>query len=109
MIVPVKCKADAIGNCMDLDGNGTFDGYPDSIQQPATSLVTDAHGAGLLVHEYTFRSEKGYYNLPYDARSDPLKEYLTHYRLGVDGVFRMRSTLRCTRERSWSAKSSTER
>ena len=87
MIVPVKCRLDGAGNCMDLDGNGTFDGYPDSIQQPATRLVSDAHRAGLFVHEYTFRSEKGYYNLPYEAKGDPLKEYLTHYRLGVDGVF----------------------
>jgi glycerophosphoryl diester phosphodiesterase len=87
MIVPVKCKLDGAGNCMDLDGNGTFDGYPDSIQQPATSLVADAHRAGLFVHEYTFRSEKGFYNVPYDAKGDPVKEYLTHYGLGVDGVF----------------------
>jgi len=87
MVIPVKCRLDHAGNCMDLDGNGTFDGYPDSIQQPATSLVADAHRAGLFVHEYTFRTEKGYYNVPYDAKGDPLKEYLTHYRHGVDGVF----------------------
>jgi glycerophosphoryl diester phosphodiesterase len=87
MIVPVKCKLDVASNCMDLDGNGRFDGYPDSIQQHATSLVADAHHAGLFVHEYTFRSEKGFYNLPYDANGDPLKEYMTHFALGVDGVF----------------------
>ena len=87
MIVPVKCKLDGAGNCMDLDGNGIFDGYPDAIQQQPTSLVSDAHRAGLFVHEYTFRSEKGYYHLPFDAKGDPVKEYLTHYRLGVDGVF----------------------
>jgi glycerophosphoryl diester phosphodiesterase len=87
MVVPVKCRLDAAGNCKDLDGNGTFDGYPDSIQQPATSLVADAHRAGLFVHEYTFRSEKGYYNVPFDAKGDPLNEYMTHFRLGVDGVF----------------------
>jgi len=87
MIVPVKCRLDAAGNCMDLDGSGAFDGYPDSIQQPATSLVADAHRTGLFVHEYTFRSEKGYYNVPFDARANPVLEFLTHYRLGVDGVF----------------------
>jgi glycerophosphoryl diester phosphodiesterase len=87
MIVPVKCKLDAANNCMDLDGSGTFDGYPDSIQQPATSLVGDAHRAGLFVHEYTFRSEKGFYNVPFDAKGDPLKEYTTHFQLGVDGLF----------------------
>ena len=31
--------------------------------------------------------ENGFYNLPFDVKGDPLKEYLTHYRLGVDGVF----------------------
>ena len=25
--------------------------------------------------------------MPFDAQGDPVKEYLTHYRLGVDGVF----------------------
>jgi glycerophosphoryl diester phosphodiesterase len=87
MIVPVKCKLDAAGSCADLDGNGSFDGYADAIQQHPTSLVADAHRAGLFVHEYTFRSEKGYYHLPFDAKGDPVKEYLTHFELGVDGVF----------------------
>jgi glycerophosphoryl diester phosphodiesterase len=88
MVVPVKCKLDNAGNCRDLDGNGTFDGYNDAIQQAPTSLVRDAHRAGLFVHEYTFRSEKGgYYNVPFDAKGDPLNEYMTHFRLGVDGVF----------------------
>jgi glycerophosphoryl diester phosphodiesterase len=87
MIVPVKCVLDSANNCKDLDGNGAFDGYPDVIQQPATTLVTDAHRAGLFVHEYTFRSEKGYYHVPFDAHGDPVKEYHRHYALGVDGVF----------------------
>jgi glycerophosphoryl diester phosphodiesterase len=87
MIVPVKCALDAASNCRDLDGNGAFDGYPDAIQQPATTLITDAHRAGLFVHEYTFRSEKGYYHVPFDAHGDPVKEYQRHYALGVDGVF----------------------
>jgi len=87
MVIPVKCTLDAGGNCTDLDGNGTFDGYPDATQQAPTSLVADAHKAGLFVHEYTFRSEKGYYNVPFDAKGDPVQEYLTHFRIGVDGVF----------------------
>ena len=41
----------------------------------------------VLVHEYTFRSEKGYYNPPFDAKGEPVAEYLQHFRLGVDGVF----------------------
>ena len=88
MVVPVKCITDTAGNCKDLDGNGVFDGYNDAIQQRPTSLVADAHRAGLFVHEYTFRNEKGgYYNVPFDAHGDPLKEYATHFALGVDGVF----------------------
>ena len=87
MIVPVKCALDGAGNCKDMDGDGAFNGYADSTQQAATTLVADAHKAGLFIHEYTFRSEKGYYNLPLDAAGDPVVEYLTHFRLGVDGVF----------------------
>ena len=87
MIVPVKCTLDAAAKCVDKDGDGAFNGYADSTQQPATTLVADAHRAGLFVHEYTFRNERGYYNLPLDAAGDPKVEYLTHFRLGVDGVF----------------------
>jgi len=87
MLVPVKCTLDAAGSCKDMDGDGTFNGYADSTQQPATTLVADAHKVGLFVHEYTFRNERGYYNLPLDAAGDPVLEYLTHFRLGVDGVF----------------------
>ena len=88
MIVPVKCTLDAAGACKDLNGNGTFDGYNDAVSQAPTTLVADAHKAGLFVHEYTFRSEKGgYYNVSFDNGGDPVNEYLQHYRLGVDGVF----------------------
>ena len=71
MIVPVKCTLDAAGKCRDVDGDGAFNGYADSTQQPATTLVVDAHRAGLFVHEYTFRNERGYYNLPLDAGRRP--------------------------------------
>jgi hypothetical protein len=27
------------------------------------------------------------YNLPFDAKDDPLNKYLVHFRLGVDGLF----------------------
>jgi glycerophosphoryl diester phosphodiesterase len=87
MVVPVKCSLDAAGACKDMDGDGAFNGYADSTQQAPTTLVADAHKAGLFVHEYTFRNERGYYNLPFDAGGDPVAEYLTHFRLGVDGVF----------------------
>jgi glycerophosphoryl diester phosphodiesterase len=50
-----------------------------------TSLVADAHRAGLVVHPYTFRDEPEF--LAPDYRLDPIAEYLQFYRLGVDGVF----------------------
>jgi glycerophosphoryl diester phosphodiesterase len=52
---------------------------------PPTSLVADAHRAGLLVHPYTFRDEPEF--LAPDYQLDPIREYLQFYRLGVDGVF----------------------
>ncbi len=50
-----------------------------------TSLVTDAHGAGLLVHPYTFRNESLF--LAPDYNGNPELEYEQFYALGVDGVF----------------------
>jgi glycerophosphoryl diester phosphodiesterase len=63
-----------------------------------TSLVDDAHQAGLLVHPYTFRNENNF--LPADFRQgnpaspiylratgDAPAEYRLFFRLGVDGVF----------------------
>jgi glycerophosphoryl diester phosphodiesterase len=53
--------------------------------QPPTSLVADAHKAGLFVHVFTFRNERKY--LAADYEGDAQKEYLKFFRLGVDGVF----------------------
>lgn len=50
-----------------------------------TSLVGDAHKAGLFVHVYTFRNEKKY--LAGLFNGDPVAEYLPYFRAGVDGVF----------------------
>ena len=50
-----------------------------------TSLIADAHKAGLFVHPYTFRDEPDF--LAPDYGLDPTKEYLQFYLLGVDGVF----------------------
>ncbi len=52
---------------------------------PATTLVADAHAAGLKVHPYTFRNEERY--LLKEYQKDPQAEYLEFYALGVDGVF----------------------
>jgi glycerophosphoryl diester phosphodiesterase len=52
---------------------------------PPTSVITDAHKAGLFVHIFTFRNEPNYLAGTYDG--DPEAEYLKFFRLGVDGVF----------------------
>jgi glycerophosphoryl diester phosphodiesterase len=50
-----------------------------------TSLIREAHAAGLRVHPYTFRSDVPHLAKAYEG--DALKEYLQFYALGVDGVF----------------------
>ncbi|MBW4642765.1 MAG: glycerophosphodiester phosphodiesterase [Goleter apudmare HA4340-LM2] len=50
-----------------------------------TSLVHDAHAAGLLVHAWTFRNEDFF--LPLDFQGNPRGEYQLFFRLGIDGVF----------------------
>ena len=50
-----------------------------------TSLIADAHKAGLFVHSYTFRNEKKYLAGIY--KGDPTAEYLAFFRAGIDGVF----------------------
>lgn len=50
-----------------------------------TSLIADAHAAGLLVHPYTFRNEKQY--LAPDYHDNPEAEYEQFFNLGVDGIF----------------------
>jgi glycerophosphoryl diester phosphodiesterase len=52
---------------------------------PPTDLVARAHRHGLVVHPYTFRNEQRRLNPDYGG--NPVNEYLTFYRLGVDGVF----------------------
>ena len=51
----------------------------------ATTVIEQAHAAGLSVHTYTFRSEPATLAPEYD--NDPLNEYRRFYELGIDGVF----------------------
>ena len=53
--------------------------------QSPTTLVDDAHAAGLLVHPYTFRSEDDFLAAEYNG--NPELEYEQFFSLGVDGVF----------------------
>lgn len=50
-----------------------------------TSVIEQAHAAGLRVHTYTFRNEAATLAPEYGA--DPLIEYRQFFMLGIDGVF----------------------
>src|SRR5215213_9617066 len=63
-----------------------------------TTLIRDAHRAGLLVHPFTFRPENNFLAAPYRqgnpaspeylrARGDQPAELALYYALGVDGLF----------------------
>ena len=68
----------------DLNGDGQISDADRRLQAP-TSLVDDAHAAGLLVHPYTFRNED--YFLAQDYNGNPEQEYEQFFKLGVDGLF----------------------
>jgi len=57
----------------------------DGTTQPATTVVADAHAAGLLVHAWTFRSDSQFLARAYAG--NPAAEYRQFAALGVDGVF----------------------
>lgn len=50
-----------------------------------TSLVRDAHAAGLLVHVWTLRNEPTF--LAFGYGGDPIREHVQFTELGVDGIF----------------------
>jgi len=58
-----------------------------------TSLVPDAHAAGLQVHPWTFRAENTFLPADYRSSDDPaaygriVDELQAYFELGVDGVF----------------------
>jgi glycerophosphoryl diester phosphodiesterase len=83
-IVPVKGSYNAAGVMIDVNGDGKVN-LQDASSAAPTTLIADAHKAGLFVHEYTFRNEPR--RLAYDYKGDPQAEYLQHFRLGIDGVF----------------------
>ncbi len=58
---------------------------PDRTLRPPTTLVEDAHRAGLFVHVWTLRSEPEFLSPTYEGH--PEREYLDYARLGVDGIF----------------------
>ncbi|MBS0390014.1 MAG: glycerophosphodiester phosphodiesterase [Proteobacteria bacterium] len=83
-IMSVKGQLDANGKVKDINGDGKVN-YADASSLPPTTLIADAHKAGLMVHAYTFRNESR--RIPADFKGDPKAEYKAFYRLGLDGVF----------------------
>jgi glycerophosphoryl diester phosphodiesterase len=58
-----------------------------------TSLVANAHAAGLVLHPYTFRAENNFLPTDYRVGTDPaaygraIDEQITFLRTGIDGLF----------------------
>lgn len=85
-IVSVKSvDANGDGKADDVNGDGII-GDADKTLLPPTTLVADAHAAGLMVHTWTFRNEAGRY-LAADYHGDPIEEYKQFFCLGIDGLF----------------------
>jgi glycerophosphoryl diester phosphodiesterase len=85
MIISSKgVDADKDGKADDVNKDGVVN-ETDRTLLPASSLVSDAHAANLLVHAYTFRDEKR--RLASDYGGNPLEEYKAFINAGVDGFF----------------------
>ncbi len=84
-IVPLSTvDRDKNGLPDDLNKDGQIsDG--DRVTGAPTTLIADAHKAGLKVHLYTIRSESFF--LPSSYNGNPVNEYKQFIDLGVDGFF----------------------
>ena len=84
-ILPTKqVDGNGDGKPDDLNGDGKTD-EQDRVLATPTSVVKDAHAAGLQVFTWTFRNEPK--RLASSFKGDPLAEYKAFYALGVDGLF----------------------
>jgi glycerophosphoryl diester phosphodiesterase len=85
MIVSVKgVDANGDGVADDVNQDGLVNDA-DKTTTPPTTLIEDAHDAGLFVHAYTFRNEGRF--LASDYQGNPELEYRQFIQLGVDGYF----------------------
>ncbi|AKN73378.1 glycerophosphodiester phosphodiesterase [Streptomyces sp. PBH53] len=81
--------AQGIGPTLDLIIPRKADG---SLAEP-TTLVSDAHKVGLILHPYTLRNENPFLPAEYrkggaaDAYGDVFGAYKTYFATGIDGVF----------------------
>jgi len=83
-IVSIKGQVGADGKVQDINGDGKVNDADATTLAP-TTLIADAHRAGLFVHAFTFRNERR--RLAADYNGDPRREYLQFYSLGLDGLF----------------------
>jgi glycerophosphoryl diester phosphodiesterase len=83
-IVSIKGTVGADGKIVDVNGDGKINDADATTLAP-TTLIADAHRAGLFVHAFTFRNENR--RLASTYRGDPKQEYLQYYALGLDGLF----------------------
>jgi glycerophosphoryl diester phosphodiesterase len=85
MILSVKgTDANNDGQADDINGDGALNDADKTLTAP-TTLITDAHKAGLLVHLYTLRNEPRY--LAADYKGNPEAEVAQFIQLGIDGYF----------------------
>jgi glycerophosphoryl diester phosphodiesterase len=83
-IVTIKGSIGPDGKPIDVNKDGKVNDA-DATSVSPTTLIADAHKAGLFVHPFTFRNESR--RLARDYQGDAKNEYIAFYRLGVDGVF----------------------
>jgi glycerophosphoryl diester phosphodiesterase len=92
-LAEIKAYADGIGpwkfyilpaQGVDAAGNAVT-ALDQASNMAPTSLIAEAHKAGLFVHPYTFRDEAE--NLTKTYNGDPKAEYKAYFDLGTDGIF----------------------
>lgn len=85
LIIPAQTvDLNGDGQPDDLNGDGVISDADRQLQAP-TSLIDDAHAAGLVVHAYTFRNDDFF--LAPDYNGNPELEYEQFFSLGLDGLF----------------------
>lgn len=85
LIIPsATVDRDGDGKADDLNGDGVISDADRPLKEP-TTLIDDAHAAGLLVHAYTFRNEDFFLAPEYNG--NPELEYEKFFKLGLDGLF----------------------
>jgi len=80
-LAAIKAYADGIG----VEKRLVVPVGQDGVTQPPTSLIRDAHAAGLFVHAWTLRREPQF--LPKSYQGDMAAEVKQFVELGVDGMF----------------------